>query len=198
MLLAPLQRAPSASPRIDAATVRIGVASRLLGMAALSMTLLACQPIDEEPDAGPPVNHPPRIVEGFATPDAVVVDVLQGNADCSKGVSFSVGKVEDDDIDQTIQERWTLDYPGSSAFLQVTLQRVQNAPSFATDPSPAYVVNPQAVAGLATGTHVVDVYVSDGFDNAEPGVTRPTDVLPGSYLARKSWVLVKNAECAQP
>lgn len=181
---------------------RLLLCCRLTGLllAALTMSTLACQPIVEEPDAGPPVNHPPRIVEGFAAPPAVVVDLVQASNNCTEPINFSLGKVEDPDIDQTLQERWTLDYdPAATAqtFQPYTLQRVPNAPSFATDQPDAFQIRIQdlrdkfAVPSLT----VVDVFVSDGFDDFQAGPTKVTAVLPGRYVVRRSWVLSKAGAC---
>ena len=179
---------------------RLLIPRRLTGSVLAALTMLtACQPIIEEPDAGPPVNHPPRIVEGFAAPPAVVVDVVQASNGCKEAINFSVGKVEDPDIDQTIQERWTLNYDPDAAaqsFQPYGLQRVPNAPSFATDQPDAFPVQPAALQGLAVPSlTVVDVFVSDGFDSSQVGRTKVTTTLPGRYVVRRSWVLSKAGAC---
>lgn len=164
------------------------------------MSALGCQPINEEPDAGPPVNHAPRIVEEFSTPTASLIEVLQATDSCAQGaeIDFSVGEVEDLDIDQTIQERWLLDYDPTSTTPNlgetITLQAVPNNPAVRTDPPKAYVLSSSALRQIADPKvpHVVDVFVSDGFDNVGPsdgGAIRPTDVLKGSYLVHKAWVI---------
>lgn len=170
---------------------------RTAALAALTMLAFGCQPINEEPDAGPPVNHPPRIVEGFGTPQSTVIEVLQATDNCTNELDFSVGKVEDDDIDQTVQERWVVDYDPNSAtpaaVVTVTLQAVDNAPSFRTDPPKAFVLLSNSLKQLqpTSQPHTIDVFISDGFDDVgQPGKSlKPTDVLPGYFLVRKSWVV---------
>ena len=186
------------------------MASRLLyervmkpaAWAALAMLASACQPIVLEPDAGPAVNHPPRIVEGFETPAQTVFDGVT-DADC-RAIDFSVGSVEDDDIDQAVQERWVLNYdpadPNPDLGVTLTLQQNESQPAYRTDPPNAFVITAQALttSQFASGSiNRVDVFISDGFDNGgAPGkVVRPTDVLPDHYLVRHTWVITMSGSC---
>jgi len=183
------------------------------GVAALTMFPLACQPITEEPDAGAPVNHPPRIVEGGESPKSALVYGVQtssstvSSGDCANGISFSVGTVEDDDLDQEVHERWIVDYDPNNPELgeEVVLQPVQDQPAFRTDPPNAFFLSKAALESFGQtgpGTppnlpHTVDVFVSDGFDTTgSPGKPlKPTDVLSGFYLVRHTWVIYMEGTC---
>jgi hypothetical protein len=169
----------------------------------MAMLAFGCQPIVEEPDAGPPVNHPPRIDDRFSTPQASLIDVDAATDGCTSStpLAFSLGEVIDEDIDQTVQERWLIDYDlhkddaTPDLGTTITLQPIQNSPSIRTDPTNAFPLSNKNLKldDDGTGTpHVIDVFVSDGFDNNGPsdgGPVRPTDVLPNRALVHKAWVI---------
>lgn len=186
------------------------MASRLLharrphwaALVAMSLFALACQPIAEEPDAGEVPNHPPVLDEGGLTPSTPLVLVAGGTSnECVGGVRFSVGSVRDEDLDQTVQERWIFDYNPSSSTpdlgTTLTMQPVRNQPALRTDPNPAYVL---PLAGFSPGApHTVDVFISDGFDNSgshDGGAVRPTDTLPDRVYLRHTWVVILQEPCA--
>lgn len=175
---------------------------RLCSTAAVAVLATACQPITVEPDAGPPANHPPRIVEGFASPPTVTIDGFGSTDGCTTSMQFSIGKVEDDDIDQDVQEHWVVDYdpslPGPTLGETLTLTQLDTQPAFRTDPPNAFVLTGQKLKTLdARPVHTVDVYISDGFDYlpADGGVSPPDAVKPGYFLVRHSWVIYMSQEC---
>jgi hypothetical protein len=175
---------------------------KLAATAACAMFATACQPITVEPDAGPPVNHPPFIDEGFETPAQAAVDGYQASDGCTRDLGFGIGKVEDDDIDQNVQEHWLLDFDPSNsaavAFTPVTLTQDPAQPAIRTDTPNTFVVTARNLQTLdVSKPHVVDVFISDGFDNvaSDGGAVRPDSVLPGFFLLRHSWVIYMSQAC---
>ena len=118
--------------------------------------------------------------------------------ECTSGVPFSVGRVEDEDLDQNVQERWISDYTPTVPDLGVTLtlQPIPSQPATRVDPSPAYLV---PVSAFAVGVpHTVDVFISDGFDNSgsrDGGAVKPTDTLPDRYYVRHTWTVLLQEPC---
>jgi len=176
---------------------------KLAAMAALAMLVSACQPITVEPDAGPPVNHPPVLL-GPESPSSVLVDAYQFTDGCQNAapLPFNVGTVEDDDIDQDVQERWIIDLDPNNPTLgeTLTLSQDPSQPAFRNDSSHAFVITSSTLQNLfssSSAPHTVDVFISDGFDYfpADGGTVRPDAVLPGSFLLRHSWVLYMSQGC---
>jgi hypothetical protein len=138
----------------------------LAGALPLGACLLP-QAIEFEPDGGPAVNRPPRIVAELVEPRAPVIRI--GEA-CADPPDLVVGGVIEEDLNDVLEARWFADYS-----LEATRRRTENigvdfippeAEPTARRTGPGLRAHPTNIGGL--GTHLVEVVVSEreSFDDA--------------------------------
>jgi hypothetical protein len=172
--------------------------------------MIGCQTIVEEPVAKPVPNSPPVIEFTYVTPrgnpDPTVVHI-SGN--CS--VKFSLNRVRDLDLDQTLTERWYRDFvdPALSGadggalqpqdgYLEVALTRFPNDPAEATDPPDVYSIPVNVLDAwsheLPLRPHSVTVFVSDGPFAGTPTAS-PYTPSADRAVVEYDWTVFVDAPC---
>ena len=175
------------------------------GVGVLSM--VGCQTIVEEPVARPVPNSPPVIEFTHVTPRSTAVYVA-GN--CAS-VKFSLNRVRDLDLDQTLTERWYRDFvdPALSSadggqlqpqdgYLEVALTRFPNDPAEATDPPDVYSIPVNVLDAwsheVPLTLHTVTVFVSDGPFAGSPTVS-PYTPSADRAVVQYEWTVFNDAPC---
>ena len=133
-----------------------------------ALLLLAACPLPQSVPSVPPGSvTPPRIVEDASlTPAGTTVPF---DPTCPVAQSFTVTvTVADENFSEAVDYRWFADYdPASQARYtplgQGTLDRPEVEPFTLRPVKPDFVLRPAQVPP-ATGTHVLELVVSNGFD----------------------------------
>ena len=176
--------------------------------------MVGCQTIVEEPVAKPVPNSPPVIEFTLVTPrgnpDPTVVHIVDKPDNCAR-VTFSLNRVRDLDLDQTLTERWYRDFvdPALShvdggqlqpqdGYLEVALTRFPNDPAEATDPPDVYSIPRNVLAAWSLESppvppHSVTVFVSDGF--AGTPTASPYTASPDRAVVEYDWTIFFDAPC---
>ena len=176
--------------------------------------MVGCQTIVEEPVAKPVPNSPPVIQFSYVTPrgnpDPTVVHIVDKPGNCGD-VKFSLNRVRDLDLDQTLTERWFRDFvdPALSSadggglqpqdgYLEVALTRFPNDPAEATDPPDVYSIPVNVLDAwsheVPLTLHTVTVFVSDGPFAGSPTVS-PYTPSADRAVVQYEWTVFNDAPC---
>lgn len=147
------------------------------------------EPREPEPT---PVNHPPRFMESSIQPSNWTCRKPDGDLVCDR-LSFKVGVVIDEDLDDQLVARWVVDYdptPGAPKTLHKAGQ-IRTSPNdlgeWPGGPNLEFSFDPES---FAPGIHTVKVLVSDGF---VPSSSELDKVAEGKGLASYSWCVDTSA-----
>ena len=154
----------------------------------LSSACLVTNPLDVEPDAGPPVNAPVVILESSVAPHNWDTVGLNRDSTPPCQQTFRAAAVSDGDVRDNLVARWFVDCKGPPdaanwksclgdvLALEETGSAQRVGPSF-------------TLARAAPGIHLVKLMISDGFDPGRP------EVLTGHSVASYEWAVEVASEC---
>jgi hypothetical protein len=191
------------------------VTLRRVSLAAL--LLAAGCPLPQSVPSVPPTVTPPRILEDVSRPSATSTTLTTAGTatsfdpTCATAQAFTItATVADTNIEEAVGYRWFVDYDPVDPFRHAPRpgSGQLNPPSqepFTLRPVPNFLVTPASFPAIyATGIHVLELVVSNGFDQRpEPDQSAlplpyrtPLTGTQNYEVQSHKWVFVPSPGCA--